>query len=100
MRAKSLALLVGTVLLAGCYHITVESGAPPSPVVVDRPWQHSFIGGLVPPGELNVKDKCPNGVSTVETLMSPANVLASLVQSAVIGIAIYSPVAAKVTCAR
>lgn len=99
MRLKSLALLAGTFLLTGCYHIVVTSGAAPSPTVVDRPWQHSFISGLVPPSEINVKDQCPNGVSKVETVHSPANVLATIVTSALTGVALYSPISVKVTCA-
>ena len=93
MRLRSLAILAGSLLLSGCYHIVVTSGATPGPVVVDRPWQHSFIGGLVPPPELNVKELCPNGVAKVETLQSAPNILATIM------VGVYTPVAAKVTCA-
>lgn len=100
MRLKPLALLAVMFLQMGCYHVVVTSGAAPAPTVVDRPWQHSFISGLVPPPELNVKDQCPNGVSKVETVHSPANVLATIVTSLLtFGVALYSPISAKVTCA-
>ena len=94
MRPKSFALLAALLAASGCYRITVTSNATPSPTVVEKPWQHSFISGLVPPAEINVKDQCPNGVARVETVHSPANVLATLLTNG-----IYSPLAVKVTCA-
>jgi hypothetical protein len=102
MRLKSIAMLAGAFLLTGCYHIQVISGRTPSATLVERPWQHSFVAGLVPPPELNVKDQCTNGVAKVETLMSPANVGASLLVSVVtlgFGGWIWTPLSAKVTCA-
>jgi hypothetical protein len=94
MRLKFATALVAMILAGGCYRITVISNATPSPTVVDKPWQHSFIAGLVPPPEINVKDQCPNGVARVETVHSPANVLAMLLTQG-----LYSPLAVKVTCA-
>src|SRR5688572_22785217 len=67
MRTKSLAVILGVLSLTGCYHLTVVSGTSPAPTVVDKPWQNSFVYGLVPPPELNVKEQCPNGVQKVET---------------------------------
>lgn len=102
MRLKSLALLAGAILLTGCYHVVVTSGATPSPTVVDKPWLHTFIYGLVPPAEVNVKDQCTNGVSKVETLHTPANVGASILLSVVtlgFGGGLWTPIAVKVTCA-
>ena len=66
MRRQFPGLMLGALLLTGCYHVTVISGTTPSPTVVDKPWQNSFVYGLVPPPELNVKDRCPNGVQKVE----------------------------------
>jgi hypothetical protein len=95
MRFKSLALAVASLALTGCYHVTVlNSRATPAATVVDKPWQHSFIGGLVPPVELNVKDQCPNGVAKVETEQSFVNSIAGIVTWG-----IYSPIHARVTCA-
>ena len=94
MKAKILALIVGGALAGGCYHVTVETGAAPSPIVVDKPWQLSFIYGLVPPPELNVKAECPNGVSKVETETSFLNgLVGGLTYS------LFTPVHARVTCA-
>lgn len=93
MRLKSLALAVASFALTGCYHVTVQTSAPPSPTVVDIPWQHSFIFGLVPPKELNVKDQCPRGVSKVETEHSFLNGLVAALWG------IYTPIHVRVTCA-
>jgi len=94
MRLKSVATLAMAMVAAGCWRITVTSNAAPSPTVVEKPWQHSFIAGLVPPAEINVGDQCPNGVAKVETVHSPANILATILTQG-----IYSPITAKVTCA-
>jgi hypothetical protein len=101
MHFKSLALLAGALLQTGCYHVIVTSGAPAAPTVVEKPWQHTFIYGLVPPPEVNVKDQCANGVSKVETLHSPANVGASILLSIItlgFGGGIWTPMSVKVTC--
>jgi hypothetical protein len=94
MRLKLLALAVASLTLSACWHVTVVSGAQPSPTVVDKPWQHSFIFGLVPPPELNVKEQCPSGIAKVEAVHSFVNLIADAVTSG-----IYSPIAVKVTCA-
>jgi len=93
MRLKLVALAVAGIALTGCYHVTVQTSAQPSPTVVDKPWQHSFIAGLVPPDELTVKDQCPNGVQKVETEHSFVNMLATFLGG------IYTPIHVKVTCA-
>lgn len=93
MRTKSPALVLGAMLLTGCYHVTVISGTTPAPTVVDKPWQNVFVYGLVPPPELNVKEQCPNGVQKVETETSFLNgLVAALTWS------LYTPIHAKVTC--
>lgn len=94
MRLRTLVLAATSVALSGCYHITVTTGAPAAPTVVDKQWQNSFIYGLVPPPELNVKDQCPNGASQVETEHSFVNGLV-----AAITWNIYTPMHVKVTCA-
>lgn len=94
MRMKSFALLLGAAMLTGCYHITVVSGTAPSPTVVDKPWQNSFVYGLVPPPEINVREQCPNGVQKVETEASFVNGLVSALTWS-----LYTPIHAKVTCA-
>lgn len=93
MRTKFTALVLGAMLLTGCYHVTVISGTTPSPTVVDKPWQYSFVYGLVPPPELNVKEQCPNGVQKVETETSFLNGLVGALTWS-----LFTPIHAKVTC--
>lgn len=93
MRARTVALVIGSLLLTGCYRVTVISGNTPSPSVVDVPWQHSFVYGLIPPAPLDVKAQCPNGVHKVVTQTSFLNgLVGSLTYS------IWTPVQATVTC--
>lgn len=94
MRTKFPALVLGALLLNGCYHVTVISGTSPSPTVVDKPWQNSFVYGLVPPPELNVREQCPNGVQKVETETSFVNGLVGALTWS-----LYTPIHAKITCA-
>jgi hypothetical protein len=94
MPLRSCARLVAVLATTACVRITVTSNATPDPTVVERPQQHSFVAGLVPPTEINVRQECPNGVATVETVHSPANMLATLVT-----FGIWSPLSVKVTCA-
>ena len=70
----------------------VTSAAPPG-THVNKEWQNSFVIGLVPPPELNVKDQCPQGVTKVETERSFLNgLVAAITQS------IYTPMHTEVTC--
>ena len=93
MHRKFPILVLGVTLLSGCFHVTVISGTSPSPTVVDKPWQNSFVYGLVPPPELNVKEQCPNGVQKVETELSFVNGLVGALTWS-----IYTPIHAKITC--
>jgi hypothetical protein len=102
MKIKFLALAVGGFVLSGCYHVTVvhnKAGvtqqAAAAPVVVEKPFSHSFVYGLVAPAEVNVKDQCPRGVSKVETKQSFINGLV-----AGITYSLYTPLSVKVTCAQ
>jgi hypothetical protein len=115
---RQLALFAAVLTVVGCYRITVLHGTQPPPsaaTVVDYPWQHSWVFGLVPPAEINVGERCPTGVSKVETKVSFLNGLASALVGAVgaelsrqnndslyFGSAlggIWQPVSAKITCA-
>lgn len=90
---RRLAPLFAVLLLAGCYHVTVVTSAAPPGTHVNKEWQNSFVIGLVPPPELNVKDKCPQGVTKVETERSFLNgLVAAITQS------IYTPMHTEVTC--
>lgn len=92
-RIHSLALVV-LIASAGCYHVTVITGAPAAAQTIDKGWQNSFIYGLVPPSEISTKEKCPQGVSKVETERSFLNGLVSAITYS-----IYTPLHATVTCA-
>jgi hypothetical protein len=100
MRIKKIALAAAALLLGGCYHVTVEympSGpmqqSSAAPVVVEKPFSHSFVDGLVPPAEVNVKDQCKQGVRKVETSQSFVNGLVSGITNG-----LYTPMSVKVTC--
>jgi hypothetical protein len=83
-----------TLLLTGCYRVTVNTGAPPAPVRIDRPWQMSFAAGLVPPPEIDTRTDCPQGIAQVQTQRSFLNVLATAVTTNII-----SPMHTTVICA-
>jgi hypothetical protein len=85
---------VSLMLLGGCYHATVETGATPSTVVIDQPFASSWIYGLVPPKLVTSSSKCPSGVAKVETQHSFVNGLVG-----VLTLGIYTPMQIKVTCA-
>lgn len=102
MRTKLLALAVASFALSGCYHVTVVHSRPgvtqqaaAAPTVVDKPFSHSFVAGLVPPAEVNVKDQCPRGVSKVETRQSLVNGLVGMLTNS-----LYTPIHVRVTCAQ
>lgn len=94
MRPRIVLLSITALLCGGCYRVTVVTGAPPAPQTVDRPWQYSFVYGLVPPPELNSKEQCPQGFAVVETERSFLNGLVGALTSA-----IFTPMHTKVTCA-
>lgn len=91
---RRLALLLTAIFLAGCYHITVVTAAPPASTTVNKEWQNGFVYGLVPPPDLNVKDQCPQGVAKVETERSFLNGLVSMLTWS-----LYTPMHTEVTCA-
>jgi hypothetical protein len=82
------------VAAAGCYHVTVVTGAPVATQTIDKEWQNSFVIGLVPPAEIDAKEKCPSGVAKVETERSFLNGLVGAITYS-----IYTPMHTKVTCA-
>lgn len=91
---KSLFALAGLLLLSGCYHTQVTTGLTPSAVVIDIPFAHSFLYGLIPPKEVKAASQCENGVAKVETQISPANGIV-----AAITFSLYTPMHITVTCA-
>ena len=91
---KSLFALAGLLLLTGCYHTQVTTGLTPSSQVIDIPFAHSFVYGLVPPSEVKTASECPNGVAKVETQISFVNGLV-----AALTFSLYTPMHITVTCA-
>lgn len=88
-------LLVGMIALLGCFHATIETGATPSNVVIEKHWASGWIFGLVPPSTIETAAKCPSGVAKVETKLSFLNQLVSLLT-----LSIYTPMDIQVTCAE
>lgn len=86
--------IVAAVLLSGCYHTKVTTGLTPSSQVVEIPFAHSFVYGLVPPNEVRGAEQCPSGVAIVESEISFVNGLV-----AALTFSIYTPMHIKVTCA-
>ncbi len=90
---KLFPLVALVLLLPACYHATINTGRPMGSTVVNKPFQPSFIYGLIPPATLNVASECPNGVAQVETMHS---FIEGLVGGLTFGI--FTPMTIKVTC--
>lgn len=89
-------LLFGSVLvLSGCFHASIETGAAPSAMVIEKPWAPAFVYGLVPPPTVQTQAQCgAKGVSKVETRISFLNGLVSGLT-----FSLFTPMHIKVTCA-
>lgn len=94
MRLSRIVPLVALVALGGCYRITVNTGAPAADTSIDKPWQLSFVYGLVPPPEVNAKETCTQGVSSVVTERSFLNGLVAVLSSSIV-----TPLHVTVRCA-
>jgi hypothetical protein len=93
-RRHSFTLVLGAVVLSGCYHATVDTGRVPSGQTVEVEWAHGFVYGLVPPSTVEVAQQCPNGIAKVETQLSFLNQVASALT-----FGIYTPMEISVQCA-
>jgi hypothetical protein len=94
MRYKAVAALAVVLMLSGCYRVTVVTGAPTTSQTIDKPWQLSFVFGLVPPPELTTRPQCAQGVAEVMTERSFLNSLVGSLSSSLL-----TPMHVKVTCA-
>ena len=94
MGRRFIALGLLAFVLAGCYRVTVDTGAPQAPERIDRPWQMSFAAGLIPPPEIETQAECPQGVAQVRTQRSFLNGLATAITSNIL-----SPMHTTVICA-
>lgn len=93
--AKYISLLALMFVLSSCYHAQITTDQQASTEVIDKPWAHSFVFGLVPPAEINTASQCPNGVARVETKISFLNGLVSAIT-----FSLYTPMHITVTCAE
>ncbi|MFN1834470.1 Bor/Iss family lipoprotein [Balneola sp. MJW-20] len=91
---KILPFVLVMFMLSSCFHAKVTTGKQPSSTVIDKPWAHGFIFGLVPPDEVSVASQCPNGAAIVETQISFLNGLVSAIT-----FNLYTPMQITVTCA-
>jgi len=87
-------LLLAAALVA-CYHATIDTGAKPSTITVEKRWASGWIFGLVPPKTVETASQCTSGVAKVETQLSFLNGLVSLLT-----LSIYTPMDIRVTCAE
>jgi hypothetical protein len=95
MRNPVIVLVLVASATAGCYRVTVETGAPPAPAPgIDIPWQMSYAAGLIPPAVVDTSEECPQGVAEVRTERSFLNVLATGITSNIL-----SPLHVTVVCA-
>jgi hypothetical protein len=90
----SFAVAAAVLVLPGCYHQVVRTGAAPGTVTVERPWTATYFFGLVPATAINTAAECPAGVAVVETEQSFLN---GLVGALTLGI--YTPQTVSITCA-
>ena len=96
LRAGRTAMLaVVCALSTACYHQVVQTGRTPGTTVIHKPWVATWVLGLIPATPIDVSKECPNGVATVETSMSFANGLVTML----LGL-IYDPRDVKITCAQ
>jgi len=72
----------------------VQTGSAPAGDVVEKQFVATWLWGLVPSQEVDVRKQCPRGVATVETEQSFVN---GLVSGLTLGI--YTPQHVKITCA-
>ncbi len=96
MSRRMLAICAAVVVTSGCYHITVVTGARESSTrPITKPFQLSFVSGLVPPPEIQADEEgCTDGVAKVETWHSFVNILVASLSSSIV-----TPISLTVTCA-
>lgn len=94
MRFRAIAACAAIIACSACFRVTVVTGAPTSTQTIDKPWQMSFVYGLVPPSELSTRPACAQGVAEVMTERSFLNGLVGALSSSLV-----TPLHVKVTCA-
>ena len=95
MRPRPIIALALAASLVGCFHATIETGATPSTVTIEKHWASGWIFGLVAPKTVETAAKCTTGVAKVETQLTFVNMLVSFLT-----LNIYTPMDIRVTCAE
>jgi hypothetical protein len=93
MRMKGVCIAAAAIGLSACFHQVVQTGAPAGTTVVDKEYVATWLWGLIPANELDVRQQCPGGVATIETEQSFMNGLVGLIT-----LGIYTPQHVRVTC--
>ncbi len=95
MRRRMLAICAAVVVTSGCFHITVVTGVPESSTRITKPFQMSFVAGLIPPPEIQANQEgCTDGVAKVHTWHSFVNYLVAGISGSLV-----TPISVTVTCA-
>lgn len=91
-----LALILGTLVVSGCYSHTYRTGQRPARAEADHyAWQHHVIYGLITLSpDIQLDNICPNGAAVIHNRMT---VLNSLVSGLTWGI--YTPTMVRIWCA-
>ena len=93
----TLAAVIASTALAGCYTTTIHSGKPAERpgIEYDERWHHGLVWGIAElSGPYDLQRICPNGWSVIKTETSFVN---GVVQAVTSGI--YSPQTITVQCA-
>jgi hypothetical protein len=88
------ALCAVLLLSTACFRQVVQTGRTPAATVIDRPWTHTWLWGLVPATPIDVTSQCRSGIATVVTEQSFLNGLVGALT-----LFIYTPRHVTITCA-
>lgn len=94
MRVRLAALCALVLMVSGCYRQVVQTGRTPTSTVIDRPWTHTWLWGLVAATPIDVTTQCRSGIATVVTEQTFMNGLVT-----VLTLGIYGPRHVTITCA-
>src|SRR5688500_13884199 len=95
MRVARAGVLCAALLASSaCFRQVVQTGRAPAATVIDRPWTHTWLWGLVPAKPIDVTSQCLSGIATVVTEESFMNGLVHILT-----IGIYTPRHVTITCA-
>jgi hypothetical protein len=90
------AALTAALLMVGCFHSSVYSGAPPGKAApsIDQRWHHSMFWGLWEvSGPYSLSSACPEGWAEIESHVGVTQAAISLIT-----VGIYVPQTVSVIC--